>query len=51
MLSCETCQENINMRQFIEHTVRKERNMYAAIALLQHNIKVLEKEKGKRDAD
>lgn len=49
MLPCETCQENVNMRQFIEHTAKKERGLHAAIVLLRHNIKVLEKKMEKEN--
>ncbi|KKK97819.1 hypothetical protein LCGC14_2648930 [marine sediment metagenome] len=42
MMPCEMCKENPNMKQYIENTTKKERNMNAAIVLLQQNIKVLE---------
>ena len=42
MMPCEMCKEYPNMKQFVENAAKKERNMHAAIQLLQHNIKVLE---------
>ncbi len=43
MIPCECCKEYFGFKQFIDHTAQKERSLYSAIALLKHNIKLLER--------